>query len=243
MLINLKKLNLGWRLFDDETATKVKPDKVISANAYVLLYRLRGTSDILKLDRYPVNTSSINGSFSETNQLTKKKSESASLKENSVETFTNKYKRSISLELAEDKKKIAELSPESRRCVTFFDKGNKARRSAKRFSSSEELLSLSNVEKMSFESKDDFGHDLLNFKNHTDSGFSPRMGEENNSNFHDTADVLTCDLSCTSLIDVLQNCDSDVNDQINALGLQTVQIDSDDKVFRDLINMDEDELD
>ena len=42
----------GWRHFDDVDVTKIKDDKVVSPDAYVLVYRLRGTHDLMKSDRH-----------------------------------------------------------------------------------------------------------------------------------------------------------------------------------------------
>lgn len=40
---------IGWRYFDDDSVRKIKSDKVISPDAYVLVYRLQGAHQFLKL--------------------------------------------------------------------------------------------------------------------------------------------------------------------------------------------------
>ena len=123
---------LGWRHFDDDNSTKIKAEKVISPDAYVLVYRLRGSQNIMKIDRCPsLHSSSTSSLHSENHQTKRKRSDQVSgTKTNSIdkrsvsENSFNQVKRSISMDSNSDTESKSNTSRqktdtlELRRCAS-----------------------------------------------------------------------------------------------------------------------------
>lgn len=122
---------VGWRLFDDDYAIKIKNEKVVSPDAYVLVYRLRGAQDVIKIDRYPLvtNTSPASSMENMASTVKRKRADSVAgsgkspgVERRSVsESTLNRIRRSTSVESAEEVgKKEGEnaLPTELRRCAS-----------------------------------------------------------------------------------------------------------------------------
>lgn len=83
---------LGWRHFDDDSVTKIRNEKVVSPDAYVLMYRIRGAHNAIRLERY---SNALNSASSQENSASvskRKRADSVSGKFSS----TNGDRRSAS---------------------------------------------------------------------------------------------------------------------------------------------------
>ncbi|XP_065669506.1 ubiquitin carboxyl-terminal hydrolase 19 isoform X3 [Hydra vulgaris] len=179
----------GWRLFDDENATRIKPEKVVSSNAYVLVYRLRGTSELLKVDRCPLYSSATNVFISDNSPLTKKKSELVVHKE-STDSFANIYKNSF--ELTEDKKI-------TRKNLTTTDRFSEFKKFTK--FSEESLNCISSFGKIELKELEQ------DTKNIASLDCNYRMDENINLDLHDTVKLQLSEFNCDlNLIDISQCC-------------------------------------
>lgn len=115
LLNHLNQEEYGWRHFDDDSVVKIRAEKVVSPDAYVLIYRIRNLNDVIKLDRCPALHSSSASSL--TDGVVKRKradnttSGSKSVDRRSHSEYTlNRLKRTTSVEAneSENEKKSAD---------------------------------------------------------------------------------------------------------------------------------------
>lgn len=120
---------LGWRHFDDDAVTKIKNEKVVSPDAYVLMYRIRGAHNAIRLERY---SNALNTTPSQENSASvskRKRADSVSGKADrrsaSEYTLGVNLKRSSSIESSNDgntrKKSDTDTFPSpvaARRCTS-----------------------------------------------------------------------------------------------------------------------------
>lgn len=85
--VSFNFVNSGWRYFDDDSVTKIKNEKVVSGDAYVLMYRARGAHNAIRLERY----SNALTSFGQENS-------SSASKQKRADSFSGKFVSSHSSE-------------------------------------------------------------------------------------------------------------------------------------------------
>lgn len=132
----------GWRYFDDDSVTKIKTEKVISQDAYVLMYRVRGAQNAVKLDRFTTLSNTMlsstcaqeNSSVLKRKHATDSTSTKAERRSASESTLGVNLKRSMSAENPNDGRKSSDSensysSPGlARRCASALPSDHGARK-------------------------------------------------------------------------------------------------------------------
>lgn len=140
LMNHLDQEEVGWRNFDDDCVTKIKNEKVVSPDAYVLMYRVRGAQNAVKLDRFTTLSNASMASTQDNSSSSKRKNGDSSTskgdrKSASENTLGVNLKRSSSVdnsnEVGNRKTSDSDLfvSPSTmRRCTSALAADNSTRK-------------------------------------------------------------------------------------------------------------------